>query len=406
MFKNNIKSIWRYNDIKIVFSEPSIQAPEKIVDVEDAEDILYYYYTLTVYRKCDKKWKEVLCANVWDFPQILDLERVLEMLNKSSYDDNSWQVDKSDDGSTVWYQKSYTLSGIVPEDFYTIEKEVRIWDGDMYECFNLTVGAGKFDSDTVTSVVLRKLKPEEITGFIDVVKNFIKKSIEHHNQIQRERIAADKQARIIKDGKMYEYSINTEHFTVNFDVLDSIYTVGDTVELTILEKKDGKDVFTHYNNCRIVNIEESNIGKGGYITITGGTKDYEINETELKIPVELIVHSFADIAESEKLSYNKKQCMEEFTKIMTKEEQKEFAEMPVGYLVNKWTYAIACRTWMFRSEHGFKNPKKTIKKVIKKIKKRCNEEDEKKYVKRKTKTKNRRKKQALERTSGDMSCDR
>ena len=55
MFKNNIKSIWRYNDIKIVFSEPSIQAPEKIVDVEDAEDILYYYYTLTVYRKCDKK---------------------------------------------------------------------------------------------------------------------------------------------------------------------------------------------------------------------------------------------------------------------------------------------------------------------------------------------------------------
>ena len=261
MFKNNIKSIWRYNDIKIVFSEPSIQAPEKIVDVEDAEDILYYYYTLTVYRKCDKKWKEVLCANVWDFPQILDLERVLEMLNKSSYDDNSWQVDKSDDGSTVWYQKSYTLSGIVPEDFYTIEKEVRIWDGDIYECFNLTVGAGKFDSDTVTSVVLRKLKPEEITGFIDVVKNFIKKSIEYHNQIQNERIAADRQARTIKDGKMYEYSINTEHFTVNFDVLDSIYTVGDTVELTILEKKDGKDVFTHYNDCRIVNIEESNIGK-------------------------------------------------------------------------------------------------------------------------------------------------
>ena len=49
--------------------------------------------------------------------------------------------------------------------------------------------------------------------------------------------------------------------------------------------------------------------------------------------------------------------------------------MPVDYLVNKWTYAIACRTWMFRSEHGFKNPKKTIKKVIKKIKKKCEVED-------------------------------
>lgn len=136
MFKNNIKSIWRYNDIKIVFSEPSIQAPEKIVDVEDAEDILYYYYTLTVYRKCDKKWKEVLCANVWDFPQILDLERVLEMLNKSSYDDNSWQVDKSDDGSTVWYQNHIRYPGLSRKIFTLLKKK---YESGMEICMNALI---------------------------------------------------------------------------------------------------------------------------------------------------------------------------------------------------------------------------------------------------------------------------
>lgn len=54
-----IKSTWIYDDVKVEFSEPSIQAWESVVHAETTKDILYYYYTMTVYRRNDKKkWKK------------------------------------------------------------------------------------------------------------------------------------------------------------------------------------------------------------------------------------------------------------------------------------------------------------------------------------------------------------
>ena len=38
---NNIRSIWKHDDIKIVFSEPEIQASESVVHVKDVNDILH-----------------------------------------------------------------------------------------------------------------------------------------------------------------------------------------------------------------------------------------------------------------------------------------------------------------------------------------------------------------------------
>lgn len=41
-----IKSTWIYDDVKVEFSEPSIQAGESVVHAETTKDILYYYYTM------------------------------------------------------------------------------------------------------------------------------------------------------------------------------------------------------------------------------------------------------------------------------------------------------------------------------------------------------------------------
>ena len=60
---------------------------------------------------------------------------------------------------------------------------------------------------------------------------------------------------------------------------------------------------------------------------------------------------------------------------MSDEEKTEFAETPIDALIEKWFDAVVDRTWIFRDEHGFKNPKKTTKKIIKKIKKRCQAEN-------------------------------
>lgn len=58
--RNNIRSIWKHDDIKIVFSKPEIQASESVVHVKDVNDILFYYYTMKVYRKTNKNWKKNL----------------------------------------------------------------------------------------------------------------------------------------------------------------------------------------------------------------------------------------------------------------------------------------------------------------------------------------------------------
>lgn len=39
--RNNIRSTWKQDDIKIVFSEPEIQASESVVHVKDVNDILH-----------------------------------------------------------------------------------------------------------------------------------------------------------------------------------------------------------------------------------------------------------------------------------------------------------------------------------------------------------------------------
>ena len=53
--KVNVKSVWKCDDMKVVFSEPDIQPWESVVYIKDMKDFLYYYYTMTVYRKYKKK---------------------------------------------------------------------------------------------------------------------------------------------------------------------------------------------------------------------------------------------------------------------------------------------------------------------------------------------------------------
>lgn len=371
------KATWIYDDVKIVYSEPRIQPWESVVHVNGRKDILYYYYEMDVYRKKEKEWKKELSANIWDFPQILAIEDVYARLNENNFTDGTWQVDKN--GKYTWYAKSYTLGDFAPEDFYKIEKNILVYDEEQHESFCLTIGSGMEygnRSDAIKSLVLSSLSREKMDTFINTVREFIQTSIVYHNTKQDERINAEREARKIKNGKMYEYkaAYSNDTITVDYNVIDDIYAIGDKIHLTLLEKYAGEPVFVDYEDCQIVDIEESHIGMGGYLTVACGCKTLRHTTKNMygkiiKIPVELIMYSTIDM-DDEKLSYNEEQCMEEFEKVMSQEERKEFAETPLNELCNKWSSAVAGRTWMFRNEHGFKNPEKTVRKIIKKIQKK------------------------------------
>lgn len=381
--KVNVKSVWKCDDMKVVFSEPDIQPWESVVYIKDMKDFLYYYYTMTVYRKYKKKWKKELEAYAYDFPAIRSLEAIFDRLNDNNFTDGTWQIDRLDGKKAVWYRKGYSTSDIVSEDLYRIERCVRIVDGEQSESFSLLIGSGMDNgmdmrSDAAKCVIFDFVSREEITGFMNTVRGFIKKSINKYNNDQRERLAAEQKSCRVENGKLYQYKVEYSNgFWFNEKSLEAVFTIGDAIELEVLGKYEGEDVFIDYKECKIVDIEKSDIGMGGYITIEGGYSTFrhtveKLGGLRIKIPVELITYIFSrKEMDDEQFKYNEEQCKVDFIKIMDKKEMMEFAETDINELLYKWKSAVAGRTWMYREEHDFKNPEKAVKRVIKEIKKEC-----------------------------------
>ena len=373
-----IKSTWIYDDVKVEFSEPSIQAGESVVHAETTKDILYYYYTMTVYRRNDKKkWKKEFVSYACDFPALLCINGMAEELLKDDFDGGSWQKSQIPVSAGIMrYKKSIDTAGIVNEDFYRMMRTVMIDDDDKHDWFTVDVGSGndpRFAPYTCGAafVSFDMLKREDFMGFVNTVKDFIDKSIKAFNQEQDKNIKLEAGARVVKNGKLYEYKDRLKGIA-GCNKLESVYIPGDSLDFKIKTKKDEKDVFVDFYNCKLVSVED------GFITVTDGYKTCQqkpesLEGQQVKIPIETITYSNA-IEPSAKLKFSKKQCVDDFYAIMSDEEKAEFAETPIDALIEKWFDAVANRTWTFRDEHGFRKPIKTTKKIIKKIKKRCQAE--------------------------------
>ena len=175
-------------------------------------------------------------------------------------------------------------------------------------------------------------------------------------------MALESVSRKILRGKMYEYKDRYEGYGCN--KLDYVYVPGDEISLTLKEKYEGEDVFVDYRYCRLTGVENSRIGNG-YITITGGYKMFRhttecLENKQIKIPVELIMYSSSK-EPKERLTFNKKQCVNDFLSIMSDEEKKEFATTSLDTITEKWFDAVVNRSWLYRKEHTFKHKKKTAK---------------------------------------------
>lgn len=373
-----IKSTWIYDDVKVEFSEPSIQAWESVVHAKSVKDILYYYYTMTVYRRNDKKkWKREFISYACDFQALLCVNGMAEELLKDDFDGGTWQKTQiPDSDGIIWYKKSIDTAGIINEDIYRLARTVRIDEDEKLDWFTVDVGSGndpRFAPYTggAAFVSFDMLKREDFMAFVNTVKYFIDKSIKAFNQEQDKNIQLEAGARVVKNGKLYEYKDRIEGIA-RCNKLESVYIPGDSLDFKIKTQKDDKDIFVDFHNCRLVSVED------GFITVTDGYKTVHqkpesLEGQQVRIPVETIMYSNA-IEPSTKLRFSKKQCMDDFYAIMSDEEKAEFAETPIDALVEKWFGAVVDRTWIFRDEHGFRNPRKTTKKIIKKIKKKCQAE--------------------------------
>ena len=330
---------------------------------------------MTVYRRNDKKkWKKEFVSYACDFPALLCINGMAEELLKDDFDGGSWQKTQIPDSDGImWYKKSIDTAGIVNEDIYRLMRTVRIDEDEKHDWFTVDVGSGndpRFAPYTCGAefVSFDMLKREDFMGFVNTVKDFIDKSIKAFNQEQDKNIKLEAGARVVKNGKLYEYKDRLKGIA-GCNKLESVYIPGDSLDFKIKTKKDEKDIFVDFYNCKLVSVED------GFITVTDGYKTGQqkpesLEGQQVKIPIKTITYSNA-IEPSAKLKFSKKQCVDDFYAIMSDEEKTEFAETPIDALIEKWFDAVANRTWTFRDEHGFRNPRKTTKKIIKKIKKRC-----------------------------------
>lgn len=355
------KSVWKTSDVKIVFSHPQIEAEGSVAFIKDKSEIMYYYYDVTVYRKQKKKWKKEFLISTYDFSAIMSISEIIDSVIKNDFDNGTWQIDTTED--MTWFSKSYTTSRIVNEDQYGVSRSVVQNNNDkiIQDTYTLMVGSGIDDEGNAgicsKSVYINRLSKKEILKFKNTVEQFINFSIAEFNKSQKEYITKTINSMKVENGRLYECDIN------NPNILENVYIPGDNnISISVLS---GSSII-QFCKCELVKAEDGNIIVTGKYFEEKNNISHIDDKTSITIPINSIVNIFRDISNEEILKYNEAECLNDFIENMNREEQIEFKNTPLDELTKKWKNAVIGRTWMNRSEHGFKNPEKIAKRIIKK----------------------------------------
>lgn len=353
---------WELDDVRVVFSDPDIQAWESVIMVQDISEILYYYYTVTVYRKVAQekkekvkiKWKKAFSVGAYDFPALLSVPDMVKELAKNDFATAAWQKKTKTDNHghlQTWLRKSCSTVDVLAEDCYEMSRTVCLTGNKRgIDSCTLYLGTGlENDGSDVQASYTRglniSLRVKDLVSFGDAASAFIQMSIDLRNQQEQQRLDEAKRAFSCKNRKLYE---------IHDGAIESIYQKGDKVSIQILsDDKDRNLVYEDFQDVTIVNVLTDSI------VVAGGTRQIRHNVKALECVVEIsltaLVFICNELTDSPKLHYNVDQCLADFLPLLSDEERQEFATKDEPYLVQKWQNAVINRTWMCRGEHGFKS---------------------------------------------------
>ena len=353
---------WELDDVRVVFSDPDIQAWESVVRVQDISEILYYYYTVKVYRKVAQekkekvkiKWKKAFSVGAYDFPALLSVPDMVKEIAKNDFAVSTWQKKTKTDNHghmQTWLRKSCSTADILAEDCYEMSRTVCLMGNERHiDSCTLYLGTGlENDGSDIQASYTRglniSLRVTDLISFGDAASAFIQMSIDLRNQQEQQRLDEAKRAFSCKDRKLYK---------IHDGAIESIYQKGDKVSIQILnDDKDRNLVYEDFQDVTIVNVLTDSI------VVSGGTRQIRHNVKALECVVEIsltaLVFICNELTDSPKLHYNVDQCLADFLPLLSDDERKEFAIKNESYLVQKWQNAVIDRTWMCRGEHGFKS---------------------------------------------------
>lgn len=324
---------WESDFMVLEFSEPSIQGISSFIKLESEKDIMYYYYTVKIFKKVAEwtdndeeiiKWKLVAKRHTHDFPNLLDLKYIIEYQLEDDTTINGQKLEYRD-GDTR-YQKIMSTTGFACDDFYEIKKIVESDGKD----FGYTVYVGTtFDRQgDLNSVGIRTpyVDRNDIHQLLNCVSAFVKYSIDEENKIIDSYISAYE----VKNNKIYEYGIDENG--VNKNKIENIHTIGDILDIDIVINNK------EYSYYKVVISEISN----EQITLNNG-------DTIKPNSIVFISNNPTD----EMVHYKETEIAQDFINVLSDEEKQEFINYNTETLMNKYKMAIIDRTAMCMDEHQF-----------------------------------------------------
>ena len=304
---------WESDFMVLEYSEPSIQAFQEYLPVKDFKDIMYYYYTVKIFKKIDKS-KEILISEryVYDFPCIEELKWIIEHQLNNNPTINGQKIEYQ--SGDIRYKETFESEGFACEDFYSISKSTD--ENNKNERYSIYIGTTYDDNGDLTSNGIRTpyINEYDLKELLKCVDSFIQYSIDKNNNELKQLENSFK----IKSNKLYEYHYDNK--------LESIYTICDTIkDLTYIknnEQIEDRDLY-------ITNIKDDKIIFSNKLTVY--IKD---------------LRYICDKVPDNKLTYNEKQCAKDFIDILNNDEIEEFKTNDIDYLLDKYKNAIVNRTNM------------------------------------------------------------
>ena len=304
---------WKSNFMVLEYSEPSIQAFQEYLPVKDFKDIMYYYYTVKIFKKIYNS-KEILVSEryVYDFPCITQLKWIIEHQLNNNPTINGQKIEY--ESGDIRYRETFESEGFACEDFYSISKSTD--KNNKNEKYSIYIGTTYNNNGDLTSNGIRTpyINRNDLKELLKCVDSFIQYSIDKNNNELKESENCFK----IKGNKLYEYDYESN--------LESIYCIGDNIKhITYIDnnKQCSK------NNLIITNIKNDKVFfKGGLCLFT---KDIRYMRTKVQ---------------DNKLTYNEQQCAEDFISILNTDEKHDFISNDVNELLLKYKNAIVNRTNM------------------------------------------------------------
>ena len=382
-----ISSIWKYEDVKLEFSNPSIEAMSGNLFINDISQIMYYYYELKLYNKDKetKKWKKLWSTYTYDAPALIGIPDMIDKLVKNDFDSEDWQKNScARRGAQLTVMcKSCDSMSLINEDDYCF-KRITVLDEKkepVNEEYRFYVGKSDDLLDHASSgLLLHDMKKSDIIRLKHVAEEFIEKSISYFNELQEVNLKkALKRLKIAGDKSML-YCYSSEEGKTHY--LNSIFVPGDIIsELNLLVKDKSmkplnKDIRKH-NELSIKGSvlkgfhKNKLILEGGYYRYLDST--YKQIEGEFSVPLYLVYDIYIDIQDDykEKLSYNEEECYKEFSSLLKTEAKTLFRTTYISDLEEIWINPLINRFWMMRDEHEFKNPYRVAKNIIYSITEDC-----------------------------------